>query len=425
MKRKLRKRFIFILCLPFIAAGVFLFLSLQPKETIVIIWTDQSCFASYAELFNTTQENYKVVIKYKENPAEDFPADNGEQPDIVIGAWLKNEKVRKNFMPLDFLFKNENLYAKDFYPQLLDLGNMQKKQYLLPVSFNLPAIIFSKENEKLVEDSFVLSINQIRDVAASFNKRNNKNVYTSMGFSPAWNADFMYVVSKLFGANYTEAPPLFSFNKESIEKTIEYLKNWTYEINGLPKTEDEFQFKYLYGPVYQLVTSGKCLFGYTKTDYLFNLPQDRLQNIDFRWIEQDKRIAVSDKLIYMGIYSASKNVKGAVAFISWFLNEETQNILMERAAEQNLTISTFGISGGFSSLKTVNEKYLTKFYPQLYGHVPTAEFLSVPNILPVRWEDIKQQVIIPYLKEASRTIEPDAEIKDLETRMKYWLKQNY
>jgi len=424
MRRRLRKRFIPILCLPLIVAGLLIFFSLQPKETKVIIWTDQSSFASYAELFNTSQNEYQVIIKYKENLAEDFPAESGEQPDIVIGPWLKNEKVRKNFMPLDFLFDNEKLSAKDFYPQLLDLGNMKGKQYLLPVCFNLPVIIFSEENEKLIEDNFVLSINQIKDLAAAFNKR-NKGTFTSMGFSPVWNADFMYVLSKLFGANYTEAEPLFSFNKESIEKSISYLKDWCYEINGNPEMEDEFQFKYLYGPVYRLVNSGKCLFGYTKTDYLFSLPPDRLQNINFRWIEQDKKIAVSDKLIYTGVYSGTKNKKGAASFITWFLNDKTQESLLERTAAQHLTISTFGISGGFSSLRAVNEKYLTKFYPQLYGHVPTAEFLSVPNILPARWEDIKPQVIIPYLKEASRRKEGDPEIKDLEARMKDWLKQNY
>ena len=96
MRRRLRKRFIPILCLPFVAAGVLIFNSLKPKETKVIIWTDQNCFASYAELFNTTQNDYQVIIKYKENLAEDFPADSGGQPDIVIGPWLKNEKARKS-----------------------------------------------------------------------------------------------------------------------------------------------------------------------------------------------------------------------------------------------------------------------------------------------------------------------------------------
>ena len=112
----------------------------------------------------------------------------------------------------------------------------------------------------------MLSISQIRDLASAFNKRNKKNVYTAMGFSPAWNADFMYVVSKLFGANYTEAEPLFSFNKENIEKSIAYLKEWSYEVNTNPEAEDEFQFKYLYEPAYKLVNSGKCRFSYTKTD---------------------------------------------------------------------------------------------------------------------------------------------------------------
>ena len=65
--------------------------------------------------------------------------------DIVIGKWLKNEKIRRNFMPIDYLFTDQHINKYIFYPQLLSLGNIDNKQYLLPVSFNLPAIVFSNK----------------------------------------------------------------------------------------------------------------------------------------------------------------------------------------------------------------------------------------------------------------------------------------
>ena len=418
-----RKRYIPLLCLPLIAAGMCIVYFSHTTEKIVHIWTDQSAFASYAELFNASQDSYHVIVEYKASPVTSFPAVQQPQPDIVIGTWLKNEKVRKNFLPLEYLFDDIKLSAKDFYPQLLELGNIKNKQYLLPVSFNLPVIIFSEENQQFVDDNFMLSVAQIREAGKNFNVQNKNGSYSAMGFSPRWNADFMYVVSKLFDTQYAENKVLFSFDETALQNAVAYLRSWSAD-NTSTVHEDDFQFKYLYNPVYKLVTSGKCLFGYTKSDELFALPSDRLQNIDFRWIHQNNNIAVADKLIYMGVYRKTANLDGAQAFILWFLNEHTQKQLLERSVSMNLSTKSFGISGGFSSIKNVNERFFPLSYPLLYGHLPTADYLSPPNILPARWEDIKKRVVIPYLEEVVAAETPET-VKDMETRMKSWVKMNY
>ena len=60
-------------------------------EHPVVLWTNQSEFAAYAELFNTLSKDIKVLVVYKENPADMFPPAKDEAlPDIVVGPWLKN-----------------------------------------------------------------------------------------------------------------------------------------------------------------------------------------------------------------------------------------------------------------------------------------------------------------------------------------------
>ena len=92
-------------CLFLALIGFLCFSCNSPYEDPIIIWTNRSEFASYVELFNASQDDCKAIVVYKENPSESFPIAKDETPpDIVIGPWLKNETVRKNFISLDYLF---------------------------------------------------------------------------------------------------------------------------------------------------------------------------------------------------------------------------------------------------------------------------------------------------------------------------------
>lgn len=424
MHLRFKKIYILLICLPFVLAGILFFINSKQSSKNIVIWTDQSILLSYAEFFNSSQSEYKVIVEYQESPVDSFVNAGKNFPDIVIGPWLKNEMLRKNFLPLNFAFAQEKLSKKDFYPQLLELGNINGKQYLLPVSFNLPLLAFSSNNSNFVKSDFMLSLEEIKESSKAFNKKNKKGDFTAMGFAPIWNSDFAYVASKLFGTDYTESANLFSYNELVLQGCIDYLKEWTIQNNESITKESDFQFANLCYPVYKLVNSEKCLFTYSKSDELFTLPQDRLQNVDFRWICKNNRIAMADKLIYLGIHHKTKNKKGAEAFVLWLCNEENQKQLLERSEKMKMTVSAFGIAGGFSAIKSVNEKYFPIFYPILYGHLPTAEYLSPPNILPASWEDIKNQVIVPYLADCLKQSE-NIEILSLEQRILDWQKQNY
>ena len=400
-----------------------LFSCSRQKKDIVIL-TDQEAVASYVELFNSSQNEYRAIIEYQSNPSKAFDNPVENMPDIILGPWLKNEKLRKNFLSLDYLFNDKRLNTKDFYRQLLELGNIKGHQYLLPVSFNLPLVLFSQKNNSLMPDDFMLSIDQIKQLGQDYNKQNNKGVFTAMGFSPRWDSDFIYTVSKLFNTNYAENPSLFSYNSNAMDQTIEYIKDWSITTNTSTEAEDDFKFKYLYNPSYKLITTGRCLFCYTKSNELFSLSNDRLQNIDFRWIHYNNMIAVQDKINYIGIYRKSKNRDAAQSFILWLLKEENQKLMLNRQEKMNLTNKAFGIAGGFSSLKSVNEKYFPLHYPILYGHLPTAENLLPPNILPSNWEEIKKRAILPYLTEMTSN-EDTNNVVSLEIRTKELLKQIY
>lgn len=410
----------------------------------IVVWTDKAELASFCEMFNAEQNEIKVIIVYKEQIATALPpAKDEKEPDIVIGSLLKNSKMTKTFSPLDSLLTerdekgniNEKKIDKDiFYKTLLDYGRefgkdkdgniIEKNQYLLPVSFNLPIMIFSDKNKELVSDSYTIEIDEIKETSKKFNVKNKNNIYSKMGFAPSWNKQFIYTVAKMNGAEFQERENTFTWNEESLDETINLIKDWSKEINTSSTSEQDFSFKYLYTPNYKQISSGRCLFAYSTTSEFFSLAPEQIVDTDFRWFTNEESIFAEDDLTMIGIYKKAilKNNKSEKIFLKWVLNEDNQRRLLERNNKMKLGSETFGIFNGFSSIKSVNEKYFPTYYKNLLGNLPSEKYIKSPMSLPPRWKSLKERVLIPYISEATKT----EDVKDVQTiseRIRTWSKQ--
>ncbi len=394
-KSRSRRPFTFILAATLACSPLLTSCPLFSGGGVTVMWTNRPEFASYVELFNASQNRHRIVVEYKENPAGELISSK-QAPDMVVGPWLKGEKTRSRLTPIDYLFTEFRLSSKLFYASLLDLGNVRGRQYLLPVSFNLPALVFAPDKGALISNDFALSLEDVRRLSREFNAK-EKGVYTRMGFSPRWTNEFLYLVARMHNARFEEGSPLFSWNEQGLQAAVAYLREWTTDINTSAASEDEFQFKYLYDPPFRLVTGGRNLFSYMPSDAIFTLPRDKIQNLDFRWVMKDGKTPVRDDIVYMGICRKAKGLDAAEAFISWFYAEKTQKALLSRSEAMGVMESSFGIAGGFSSLQTVNEKDFPLHYPSLLGHLPPSETLSVPRILPNNWVALKEDILLPWL----------------------------
>jgi len=391
------------------------------NSKVVSLWTDQADFAVYTEIFNTTQKKYKIETHYVENLTESL-AKTKTFPDIVVGTGLKNSEIRKLFKSLDYFFDELLLKQTSFYSNLLRLGNIDDKQYLLPVSFNLPALIFSKENSSLVTKPFYLTLDEIQSLGKAYNQQTKEGQFTRMGFSPRWNDEFLFIVTRLFNVSYRESNPL-AWDAAALERAMNYIYQWSIQTNGSPEQEDNFAFKYLYNPPAVIATSGKTLFAYISSDDLFSLGEDRLSTLDFRWVGQDANIPIMEGAPFLGIYKKSASKDAIDTFIQWFYREETQRELLQKSKDLRVLDHSFGIANGFSALRTVTEQIFPSFYPILLGHTPPADSLVPPGILPKNWRTLKSRVILPYLQDASRTGNRIGQIS-LEQRIADWQKNN-
>ena len=393
--------------------------SLRGNKTAVL-WTDRPEFAFYAEYFNTAQEQYKVEVRYFNYPAQKLTTTT-DYPDIVAGSWLKSSSTRVFFRALDGYFNSRNLSKNAFYPRLLAMGNIDNKQYLLPVSFNAPVVIFARERAELLSNPFTIGFEEMKNLGKDFN-RVNSGVYTRMGFSPAWNDNFLYITADLFNVSFREANPL-AWDSQALERAMGYIYSWTSEINTGVQAEDDFTFKYFYDPPAKLVLSGRILFTNINSDDFFSLSEEQRSSLDFRWISEKNTIPLIEGSPYLALVKKSKAPKAAMAFINWFYQADTQRYILEKNRDNRMFETNFGISGGFSSIRSVTEQIFPQFYPDLLGHMPPEEFLSPANILPQNWIPLKEYTILPYLRERARLPNRD-NITPLERRISDWLRLN-
>jgi hypothetical protein len=85
--------------------------------------------------------------------------------------------------------------------------------------------------------------------------------------------------------------------------------------------------------------------------------------------------------------------------------------------------SSFGIAGGFSAIKAVNEKLYPLYYPSLLGKMPQADNLKSPGVLPSGWTEIKESIVLPFLLEATGPNPAPDPTASLESRIREWMKK--
>jgi ABC-type glycerol-3-phosphate transport system substrate-binding protein len=387
------------------------------------VWTDVPEIAQYAELFNAEHSNYRIEASYQEDLPKAFTS-RKDKPALAIGRRLKASSLRFTFQSLDRLFTDLRLSQAAFYPELLRLGKQDGRQMYLPVSFNIPAMVFREENAAMVKDGFFLALDDVRALGKAYNLGQGSS-RSRMGFSPRWNPEFLYLCASMSGVSFREGKPL-AWNEANLAKSISFIRQWVADANASAAAEDDFQFKYLYNPGELSVAEGRILFTYQDSDDYFLLPEEKRSSLDFRWISSGGKAPVCEDIPYLALCRGAKGTRAAEAFIAWFFKEDTQRRILDQAKANRTMELSFGIAGGFSSLKQVNEKILPSFYPSLVGHLPPSESLDTPPILPRNWPQLKRGVVLPLLEEycAQAPGKPLPSQQDVQKRIQEWLKEN-
>lgn len=418
MKKRTQSRTMQALIMTSLAA---LFASCSLFESSVAeLRTDVPEIAIYAANFNASQSQFKLHVKYEPNLAASLSG-KSPRPALAVGKFIKIPETRNTFQSLDHLFSELLLNQSSFYPGLLELGIQDGRQLLLPVSFNLPLVALSKAQEASMPDNFVVSLDDLERLGSTFNQK-TKETFTKMGFGPRWSPEFMYAVIRLHGIDFKQGTTP-RWNYLALENGIDHLRMWSERANESALKEEEFQFKYLYLPSYRSLEEGRIAYAAMGSSSFFLIPEERRSSLAFRWLSKDGAIPLDDEVVYAGICRGAEGKQVAEAFLKWFYTEGTQRKILEDARRFRSIETSFGVAGGFSAIRSVNEKLFPLFYPTLLGRLPPGSYLSVPPALPAYWPDLRREVILPFLVDAMAPMALQDPNSVLESRIGIWLKR--
>lgn len=387
-------------------------------QTTAVLCTNRPEFTSYAELFNSSQDDYRLVISYDEKPRDQLLESGDGEFDLIIDAHLNSQKFLDKLASLENLFMDEQLDKDRFYAVPLNQGRYDNQQVLLPISFQIPGLMFDADQPLPDQDSFLIHMEQVKTLNEEFSENSEKG-FSKLGLSLRWDPFLLYQISLLKGTDFRESGTgSLIWNSENLKKSVDLMRSWTYEINQGLTSEREFSQKFLIEPPYKLISKERILSYYTDAEQFYSISPQRREELKLRWLAEEDTIPVLPNMLFAGIPHGAPGIKAAKAFLAWFSNPETQEKLL--ASSQYKRTGTFGIAGGFSALPKVNEQVLPTYHPSLVGYIPSAAYLDFPPPVPPEWPQIRDEVIIPWLEDQAASEQTDELMRE---RLENWLRQ--
>lgn len=410
------KRSLFIFS---ILTAACLLISCQVEDgKTAVLCTDRPEFTSYVESFNTSQDEYRIIIAYDENPGVDLQINGKCEYSLIIDSHLNSIRHLPNFISLEDFFEDEVLQRNLFYTDLLEQGLYNEEQVLLPISFNLPALMFKSDLKLENQDGFMLNMEQLAELNREFSSRTEKG-FTTLGLSLRWNPEMLYLLTLLMDTGYRESETgSLLWNAGGLKDSVDYIRTWTGEFNGGITAEREFAQKFMVEPPYNLIAGERILCYYRDLADFYSLPPQKRERLKILWPASEGRIPVLPDVLFAGIPQSARGARAARAFLAWFFSVKAQEELL--ASTQYKRLRTFGIAGGFSSMPIINEQVLPRYYPDLVGYVPGPEYLSFPPPLPPEWPQIKAEVLMPWLIEQA---DSDITSELMRERLEVWMLQ--
>ena len=384
------------------------------SPTAVVLWTNVPDLVPAVELYNASQSDHIVELVFR--------ADLGSAlrlaetpPDLIVGTSVEDRATARLLQPLDRLLRRE-LDPESFYADLLATGARNGRQYLLPVSFNLPVVYFRGRLPEMGV-SIVITPDEMRAHGEAFNVAEGDE-WVRLAYSPIWNPAFLYQYLRTKGLQGREtengAP---TWQADTIAAGIAAAQEWIDEQGGR-EADRAFQQKYLYDPQIELVRRGRVAFGYDASDGFLSRSDVRREGLGFRWLGTEGAVHALETVVYAGIPAGARSRRGAERFLVSLLTEQQQSLVMESALRKR--VNSFGFAGGLSALWRVTERHLPVHFPELAGKIPPAGWLRFAPASPRHWDSIVREVVEPWLM---REVTDTVQARDLESSVRAWLMQ--
>lgn len=367
-------------------------------DPAVRLATSRPEIAAYAERYNARQNEFRVEVRWRESPARAVLDDEGF--DVVIGEELAAASVMDRLESLGDIIKPGRLDPAGFYPGLLAMGSRDNRPFAVPLSFDLPAMVFLRG--ALPDDlpSLTIELETVRSLARGVNAIGKGGGLATVGFSPLWNPEFLLLAARLFGARPRAGRGgVLGWDPQGLQASVEFTRSWIAEDNGGAALDRAFAERNLVQPWERLLASRKILFALMPFTEFLALPEEVRRDLDYRWLARAGAIPVRDTVLFAAVPRAARNKRGAKAFLEWFAGPATQREMAE--VNRSLRLGAFGVTSGFPALVALNEKDLPQLHPSLLGRVPAPALLAFPEPLPSGWSRLRDRALLPWLEQSA------------------------
>lgn len=413
-----------------------------------VLWTDIPELALAVELFNSTQPEYRIEMRYREQPALDLlrksKMPSREAPSLVIGSYLLSDSVVRQLRPLDDLFSRYFVDPNDYHPALLEAGRRGTRQMLLPVTFDC-IVIIQRNSASSESGTGIVEWDDLLKEAAAENVKDAKGEYLAMGFSPRWSSDLLAALPLAAGASFTEnarwkptsiqeipvdyAASLqspsgvdtsgasaaagekisvpgtaagflpFLWKQGSLGTSVLEAARWSKEANGSVGLENAFLYRFGTRPGYRLVLDGLAKFWPMKASTFFGLPVDVRSRLEYRYLVKDGACVLLPDVRYAALPARAPNQKAAYAFLRWLSSPDILQQLNAFMQESGIAAGRFGIFGGFPALVAFTGRNMKSMFPDYAKNPLQAELVPQPSRLPPFWGEVSREFVEPWMAE--------------------------
>lgn len=384
------------------------------NQTVIRVQTDIPELAALADRYQASNAVPSVLVEYRGDLGAD--SGGGPAPDLVVGRGLYNPPTFDNFLSLNDLTEKRQVDPNDFYD--FTFLRQRGECRLVVLSWDLPAVVTrAAEGSQDFQESIVLPLENLREKGLQYNSA-KKGVLRTIGFSPLYSSEFMFLVAQQQGAELgSDGRGYPSWNPDGLGRGLAYLGDWSTRFNGGPAKESAFLKKFAYNPVFQLLAQGQFTYAYSPAADFLRQPKSATEGLKLKWPTWQDRVRVLDDFVAAGVPRRAAHPAEAQAFLRWLMEEGPQT----QAIVDNLDggLYSFGFLQGFSSRRIVTEKAIPRYFPQVRLRVPPDAMLEFPGMQSLHWESFKGEVFAAWLRQQLLAGKPD--FRSLAESRRQWL----
>ncbi len=349
--------------------------------TLIKVLTDQKDMVLISEYYNRVQDESRLLLTYDDYISYDDILEI--KPDLVIARDMNNPLFTDSFLPVT--------PPEGIYPVLLGDRDGEGRISLVPLAFDLPVILYSREERDL---PFMMDGETLMREGSARN-RETESRFSHMGFSPLWNPEFLYwYLSALRIGFYGDGA--FVYDQDRVSAGINRIREWVETSNRSLDWEKEFSRKYRYIPDYKLLQ--KRIIDFVPMTYgeYSALPGKETAGMTFSWFGDGEKMTPLDG-VYGGIPGESDHPEKAEEFLAWLLSDREQADLIRY---KGVASPGFALFDKFSSREAINRLSLPELFPDKLGNrMFLSEQLGELPREPENWSAIRAQVLTPWLRE--------------------------